>query len=340
MAKKEECAFCTKYKQGTYGQKCSFLGRQPNFDNSSCEHFDNRETREKADSPAPVGDTNDNHSVIPKDNLNFFNIPFWIWALIFVAPLSALARRKAINGDEGILNLINFFVIVCTIASIVLLYSFWKLYALTRAHRNLFPLIPKSQISAISVMLWVQLGYVLCDTTSTIMLFTDYEWPLIDVLGTCFWVLVIVSIIIVGVRFNRFENKSFATNDKFGGWLIGFGIINAIIFIIYLLIGDMEDLDLISRFLIVDFVWLVLEVVWAYNIYEYSKNNLPELLEEYDKQHPEESLCQKKTKWQSEGKTTQNASTDVDELKKCPYCGEMIKAGAKKCRYCHEWIEE
>ena len=27
------------------------------------------------------------------------------------------------------------------------------------------------------------------------------------------------------------------------------------------------------------------------------------------------------------------------EMKRCPYCGEMILAAAKKCKYCGEWLE-
>ena len=30
----------------------------------------------------------------------------------------------------------------------------------------------------------------------------------------------------------------------------------------------------------------------------------------------------------------------MDDMKKCPKCGQMVKSVAKKCRYCGYWFEE
>lgn len=30
----------------------------------------------------------------------------------------------------------------------------------------------------------------------------------------------------------------------------------------------------------------------------------------------------------------------MEDTKKCPYCGQEIKAIAKKCRYCGKWLTE
>ena len=48
MPKKEECLQCKKAKQSGYGLKCSYYGRQPNYDENTCSHWQVSNTIEDA----------------------------------------------------------------------------------------------------------------------------------------------------------------------------------------------------------------------------------------------------------------------------------------------------
>ena len=104
-----------------------------------------------------------------------------------------------------------------------------------------------------------------------------------DVLDTCFYVLVIVCFIIVGYKFNNFEKKYFMANDKFGSWLIGYGIICAISFVLQYFL---EDESSIFGW-VVSIVWCLVDVLYAYNLTKYAKVTIPVLFELLNGKHQE-----------------------------------------------------
>ncbi len=352
MAKKEECANCTKFKQGLYGPKCSYIGRQPFFDGTPCKHCDgemvsfdreHQTVSKGTDNGREKQDSTEKH-IIPQVDLNFFDLSGWMWTVLVVIPLFALMRMiRRTHGYVDTSVVITFLAIACIVASIALLVSLWNLYTGTKMHKQLFPLIHSSKYNVISFLFWSQLGLIVSGFIVFLFEVFGYEWPLIEVLDYLFWLMVIVCITVAGLRFNKFEKDNFKINDDFGSWLIGYGAFSVLMFVFDLITGDnASDVVIIIYLSITYFV----DGLYAYNIIKYSADNLPKLLKGWNEKNPEfsgrqeESITYKDSKKDNQTKSPMDYSLKMEGMKKCPFCGENIQAGAKKCRYCHEWIIE
>lgn len=338
MAKEEECTLCKKFKKGAYGSKCSHLGKQPVFDGTECSHFNNFSgPTEKHIHRATTSTSSLKKG--PK-TCNFFDIPLWSYGwsiLLAIVAVFKIFLKDRTNDLLPLILLLALFVAFIA-ASIALLYAFWKFKSTTGNHKNLFPLIPSTNTNAASLLFWAQFGMIATGIVALVLYFSDYEWPLMEIVELCCWILVIVSSIILGFRFNKFENDNFHTNDKFGSWLIGYGAASLLLFVWDLLMGDDTDSSSFAYILYL-ILSMSIDAIYAYNIIKYSKVTLPRLLAKYDEMHP--SLNININPRHTEYPTPrQNYSVSTEDTKVCPYCGEQIKAGAKKCRYCGEWLDK
>lgn len=251
MAKKEECALCTRFKQGAYGSKCSFYGKPPVFDGESCSHADGSMPSKKDETPIQSkeetsGDVDKTHNYYEDDSgtwlqeiwsrykwpiiislffmINAFTADMG-WSVEYEYQRGGGAKAKLIRMLPHLLTLGDEFLyyslsIIIVVINFVMVYIYLIIKKAAKTHEKV--LNSQTGITKINAFNLLFVGQIVLAVTvliSAIAEFADYEWALMGWLSFFSMPIIIFSQIIIAKQMRGSGYYSFSN------WFIAYAVV-------------------------------------------------------------------------------------------------------------------
>lgn len=367
MAKKEECALCTKFRQGAYGPKCSYLGKQPVFDGTPCTHADG-DMSSKKDEPQikptkeDSGDVDKTHNYYEDDSGTWLQ-EIWSsykWAIIIITFFMINAftadmgwsveyeQQRGVGGKTKLLRMLPHLLtlgdeflyyslsILTVVINFVMVYIYYILRKAARIHERI--LNSQTGVTKLDAFNLLFVGQIVLAVTVMIGIiagFAYYEWALMDWLSTLSMPIIIFSQIVIAkqMRGNGYHS--------FSNWLIVYAAVWTIQLVSSIIIIISPDSWTLYDSWTIAMGITVFEAIVAYvffnKIDQFYDVLRESLIEEESPDNPDINQSEHTKDNQQENihpEKSQNIHTEQHDS-----IYQNSSEGLQKCPYCGEYIK-